>query len=907
MPVDPEFQKKILAQIAKAKAAGGTELDLTNIQHADAQATAWVLKQIRSQLPQLTTLSLGDNWIGAAGAEALARAVQAGGLPLLTTLDLEANEIGAAGAEAIARGIQAGHWPNLMQLWLEDNDLNVDDAVLKSRDPRQIVAAILNGIIQPEVRIMFLGMGAVGKTWLYRRTFRNEIVDREAEQRRMTPDIDLIHPEACLWKPASMIPRVWDFSGQLITHGVHETFLASDGRTVCVLVLSEKRLPGENPDAEQESDEGNELPYWLKTIEHFAGAEVPVVIAISQCDRLGARNLDQPLTVIQENGASETLLIPQATPAQIKALFQIEATAIVDQLSACDATFSIEPLQHAIIAAASTLTAITRNKVPPKLPKLRDQVESQLTGRTIVAVDEYRNWCRENETTELREQETYLTIFRAMGSLFYFGRTPAEKEWIREDRDGYYRSLPDGQRRSAKQEPSFLLNKYIINPHWLKLAVYQVIRQSENRCWMSQDEIERQIAEANGAISGSHVARPPTGEETGLVIDFLKLVDLCYRDEEWPEYLFPRGLPKGTAAVATEWPGLKWKWRYLSEAMFDRFVVEMHRRNKVVKAAKAWQHWRLAVLIEDDRCQCLIEVNPAAGELSLRFSPASSSDSKSFVTRMVRDEFVRLVGKEPSREFPLVGTMPPAMMPVGLQAVQQTGGVGAESLSADRIDQDRAAAKRQVCAILAGGQFIGTGILVGEKRILTNRHVHDRACAADPSLKRWEAVFDYTKEEQSFDNLPRVPIHVPSPLISSPQDKLDYAFLDLKQVPDGDRGILTAHQGHRMQKDLPVHVLSYRGKEGPPVAGENTRPLPLEERSGRFLSIDTLRSRFAHDAVTTLGSSGSPVVDENFQWVGLHHEGKEGHGNHAILMSAIWDDLPSDKRAELLKYATDET
>ncbi len=228
-----------------------------------------------------------------------------------------------------------------------------------------------------------------------------------------------------------------------------------------------------------------------------------------------------------------------------------------------------------------------------------------------------------------------------------------------------------------------------------------------------------------------------------------------------------------------------------------------------------------------------------------------------------------------------------------------------EPLPTELIKRRRAAAERQICAILAGGHFIGTGVLVGEKRILTNRHVHDRACTADSSLAHWVAVFDYTKEEQSFDNLPRVPIHVPAPLISSSQDKLDYAFLDLKQAPDGDRGILTAHQGHRIQKDLPVHVLSYRGKEGPKV-GENSRPLPLEERSGRFLSIDMYHGRFSHDAVTTPGSSGAPVFDEAFQWVGLHHEGKAGHGNHAILMSAIWNDLPSDKRAQLLTYATDE-
>ncbi len=65
------------------------------------------------------------------------------------------------------------------------------------------------------------------------------------EPRAETPDIDLIRPEQVKWKPRICLedhhtvdPRVWDFGGQLIKHGVHEQFLTDDERTVYVLVLS---------------------------------------------------------------------------------------------------------------------------------------------------------------------------------------------------------------------------------------------------------------------------------------------------------------------------------------------------------------------------------------------------------------------------------------------------------------------------------------------------------------------------------------------------------------------------------------------------------------------------------------------------------------------------------------------
>ena len=235
----------------------------------------------------------------------------------------------------------------------------------------------------------------------------------------------------------------------------------------------------------------------------------------------------------------------------------------------------------------------------------------------------------------------------------------------------------------------------------------------------------------------------------------------------------------------------------------------------------------------------------------------------------------------------------------GLQAATVGGGVGVASLPGAMIERRRSEAKRQVCAVLANGQFIGTAILVGERRLLTNRHVFDEASKADITEKKWVAVFDFTDKEQPLSQLPRVAITVPAPLISSPVEELDYAFLDLQQVPPGERGYLRANDRRNTKPRLPMHVLSYRG--APKTDQKQSVPLPFEERSGSVTDHNSITKRLAYDALTSAGSSGSPVFNEEFLWIALHHQGEQA-GNHGIPLWAIRDDLKKKDCEELLEF-----
>ena len=117
---------------------------------------------------------------------------------------------------------------------------------------------------------MVVGTGNVGKSWLFRRCFLDELVSRD-EARSSTHDIDLVRRESPRWVPSIIVGdkrrdielRVWDFAGQLVTHGVHEGFLDDDGRTIYLLVLSATRTPSSHLD-EKGDEAGNAVAYWLK-------------------------------------------------------------------------------------------------------------------------------------------------------------------------------------------------------------------------------------------------------------------------------------------------------------------------------------------------------------------------------------------------------------------------------------------------------------------------------------------------------------------------------------------------------------------------------------------------------------------------------------------------------------------
>ncbi len=94
-------------------------------------------------MPQLTTLNIGGNNIGDAGAESISR------MPQLTTLDIGANNIGDAGAESIS------HMPHLTTLIIRNNLIR-DAGVRSISTMRKLKTLNLSSNLITDVQVEFI-------------------------------------------------------------------------------------------------------------------------------------------------------------------------------------------------------------------------------------------------------------------------------------------------------------------------------------------------------------------------------------------------------------------------------------------------------------------------------------------------------------------------------------------------------------------------------------------------------------------------------------------------------------------------------------------------------------------------------------------------------------------------------
>jgi len=647
---------KLLAAAAQAGHLSQLKkLDLSQTQVGDGSAKLLAAAAQAGHFAQLQELGLSFTKVGDESMKLLAAAAQAGHLTQLESLELIHTAVSDETLMVLADAALAGHVTKLKYLMLQGARIKcVDEAILNPGEAWPILDTVLRGIVLPEVRVILLGSEAVGKSWLRRRLFLDEIVCRK-ESRSETHDIDLVHPRQSVWKPQVIVdgqpqtiePRVWDFAGQLITHGIHEAFLANDGRSICILVLDAKRVP--NSLREHGQELGNRLQYWLRTISHFAGNEVPVVIAVTQCDdvELHDRPIDRPISQLG-------IPISQAVPDDLTTAFGAWVVGLVDNCSACDSRSPIEPLRQAIEAAINQLNVLKGSKVPSKLILLRRKVEAELRRLPFASHALFAQWCVSDgvEIADANESDWYLRILHHMGSLFYFGLTDYERR--ERDRVGsdWLQRFPPGRQRIIKKELGLLLTGYVINPDWLKSSVYRLIRLSRERAWISRDMITDQVAESDRQMR--EVDKDFVWDELGTAIveEFLKLADLSFYDEDNGEYLFPRGLAAGPPPGTDKWEKGQLHWEYFPEAALHRFIVRMHARGEVVCEEGSDGHWRDAVLIEHPKgIRAAIVGKPDEGILEIRFDPMCSVGRREETWTYVKDLFANeFIGLEPQRE-----------------------------------------------------------------------------------------------------------------------------------------------------------------------------------------------------------------------------------------------------------------
>jgi Leucine-rich repeat (LRR) protein len=583
------------------------------------------------ELPMLESVNLGKNRLDPYAIKNLA------GLKYLRLLNLESSNIGDASLQMLAIASARGEFPELLLLKVAGARSSiVDKSVLESRDACQILDVVFRGVALPHARIMVLGMGGVGKSNLVRRTFYDWV--QKQEPHTETHNIHLLRPEKCRWSPT--IPTaegeirvetwVWDFAGQLMTHGIHESFLADDGRTLFVIVLAADR----NPDGDSVEHEGNRLRYWLQLLRYTVGSHAPVIIVVTRNDVAKMahrpRAIDTPITWTE---LSPPRALKDVELDEFFIRMNVSVVDFISDFSACDGKYPIEMgLHRAITEAVGRLGVVKDRKVPRQLPAFKDLIDQRLSDRTMIERSDCDDLSLNQGIQQPCPTDDLLRILHYMGAVISWGSVRTEQRELsaQDNSDGLLG-------RRFRRNPTAALKSNVINPLWFKECVYAVTRASEDHLnnkpvvWMTEDDISRIVTKATEGFAGAS----GTETEASIVREALVFLGVCWEDESTGKYLFPRGLQELDLTNYGSWDAENMSWDFLPEHCVARLLVELHSQRLVVSRKKGiYVHGRNAALIEfppGSNVQSLVAAHPEEGRIEVRYSRGSTTEHRQAV------------------------------------------------------------------------------------------------------------------------------------------------------------------------------------------------------------------------------------------------------------------------------------
>lgn len=615
-----------------------------------------VLAKHGKRFASLHTLNLTENKVGDAGAKALADNAQNFGT--LESLHLADTNISDEGLKALALAWQRGNFDRLRHLGLNDRSFDalewmiengefgpldpeewpprisiVAPEVLRTGDAKHIFQAAIDGLALPEAKLVVLGEPGVGKTSLCRRLFHNEPVDPSLRQE--THDFELIIPA---WRPEvkgrDVQLRVWDFGGQHVLHGTHEMFLTS--RSVCLLVLDATQVAEHDRGVVDEERDGNRLTYWLKMIRHFVGQDAHIILVVTKNDE-------------------STVRLPPINAEGHRARHDfIRPIRLVQEFSATDKSHeaAVEDLQREI---QNSLELLELPRVSRQFAALKEHLEHKMEDRAFVRLEEYRQWCHDVGVKKHSDQDAHLRTLHHFGGVFYFGLLDCDRKQLEERRSRRRSRLSDdlapGQHRLLKAERDPILQRWLINPRWLKRPLYQLIRQSNGQQWLSGDEIRKA---ARRKTQQTAMDDPSAAEDVVLAV--LKLTELCFYDREHGKYFFPRGLPRDGGRFLTGWDEasrheIRWEWEFFPETVIHRFIVRAHENGEISVRTQ----WRTGVVLERGDTMVAIQGEPEHGlvKVWLKKRPDNAErptrGDRDFLDQ-IRHHLRELVGREPGEE-----------------------------------------------------------------------------------------------------------------------------------------------------------------------------------------------------------------------------------------------------------------
>lgn len=246
-------------------------------------------------------------------------------------------------------------------------------------------------------------------------------------------------------------------------------------------------------------------------------------------------------------------------------------------------------------------------------------------------------------------------------------------------------------------------------------------------------------------------------------------------------------------------------------------------------------------------------------------------------------EFVRAAinGRPSSRRMwelrELVGLSIPALA-FELESIVQAG--GPRFYDCDELIRQLVILERQVCRLEIDGSPLGTGFLVGEDLVLTCLHVIEdiKSQVQPPKL---QARFDYkiTWRGSACDGV-TCPFATPWLTCdgSSGGSGLDYALLKLAER-DSSRGVVRIRTDQNIPSTTGTYILQHPGGAPMKLAFNSEANVTFDSSGGVTYAVDSLP-----------GSSGSPVMSDDWECFALHRYGGEAK-NGGLYTGVIVKDL----------------
>lgn len=214
-------------------------------------------------------------------------------------------------------------------------------------------------------------------------------------------------------------------------------------------------------------------------------------------------------------------------------------------------------------------------------------------------------------------------------------------------------------------------------------------------------------------------------------------------------------------------------------------------------------------------------------------------------------------------------------------------------------------ASKAVCRIRVPdrqGEWFGSGFLVGPKLLLTNHHV----IASKKEASQCEVEFDY---EHDVDGVLKIPVgyNLRPDEVFFTDSRLDITFVSISEV--SNTGVPIDRYGYLQL--LPISGKGIPGEWVTIVQHPNGLPKQMTIRANQIVKLAEGYSKdFIHYTTDTdPGSSGSPVLNDQWQVVAIHHraiadpdspeDSIEFIANEGIRISAIYNLLRHKRFTEI--------